>query len=336
MTTDISNEQEKLFINHFIEALKKDINSSQHGSEINSQVLFAACYLLEHPEECPHLGLEQIIHGVINMAVVLQSSKYGIITPERVGKELFNQYIEQSDLWFSGYNNALDTVRKAGEYWKIAIPVITRAAQGPLLVMSACVPNTLAVYFEYMKNFDNNIVPPKISTATSNINLNRNDELSFEMLPQKKLVRTERLVLGRICEDLSQKIDSLKDTPDISETTLSAATTLGRELSQAVKTYLGNKQDTGVIEHEAKKIFVEQCAESINKAKLLLNKELGWGDYLTNILKSISNAVLGASNFVAETIKIGTPFNFFTIKKAPFVDMVDDAQEKLKNNGHSG
>jgi hypothetical protein len=150
----------------FIEALNKDMKSAKHSGEVGYQVLGAVVELLqEHRSECS-LNLEQIMIGTLNMAISLHNFKYGIITPENIGIEIYSKFFNGYSLWYVGYNEALKTVNESNKYWQIAIPVIERAARSPLFI-TPCFSYSLQVYFEYLKHLDSNFIPPQLPTGNT-------------------------------------------------------------------------------------------------------------------------------------------------------------------------
>lgn len=323
-----TNSPEDLFVTRFIEALRQDMRSSKHGCQINAQVLNATVDLLQNRHECPQLTLEQMIRGALNMALALQSSKYGIIRPALVGEEKHKSYVTQMKRWFGDYNQALESATSY-DYWKIAIPVITRAAKGPLFMMSACVPNTLTVYFDYLKQLDNSFVPPQLPTGDSNFSVieGTEDWNNFSLEIVNKTDNEERLALKTIVHNLSDKVALLSSKNNISEQVLLSAVTLKSELSDAVELYMTHKSEPGVDKNEAQKLFLAQCSVAIDKAKPILEKELGWGDYLTNLAKLLTNAVIKATNAVT-----GSNYNFFSYAKTPLVIEVEEIEVDLKND----
>jgi hypothetical protein len=47
----------------------------------------------------------------------------------------------------------------------------------------------------------------------------------------------------------------------------------------------GSQEETG-------EVFKKTCQDKISKAMEVLDRDLGWGDYLINVAKSIANAVI--------------------------------------------
>ncbi|MCL9685172.1 hypothetical protein [Legionella maioricensis] len=312
------------FTERFITALTDDIHSSKHGTETNSQVLAVAKYLLNHPEVCPTLSLEQIIRGTLNMALALEDAKYRIIFAENVGEDKFKQYREERAKWFGDYDQGVDAaIGDLDSFWPIAIPVIKRAAKSPLFMMSSCVPKTLAVYFEYAKQLDNDFEPPTLpSPDRSHFSVPRDRQgyLEFEIDTRKvkKSSEDEKIFLKAILQDFSNKITQVSGN----EGTILVAEKLKTKLREAVDIYLDGQPTK-----EAKELFITSCSAAIEEAKPLLEKELGWGDYLTNLLKSLVNAVISATNSATRS-----NFTLFSKAKASLVPEVEDIEQNLRDN----
>ncbi|EHL32410.1 flotillin family protein [Legionella drancourtii] len=68
--------------------------------------------------------------------------------------------------------------------------------------------------------------------------------------------------------------------------------------------------------------FKKECAAIINKAKPILTRDLGWGDYLGNLLKSLLNIVIYG-------ITLGTVHSFFTSVKSVSLEALEQAESVL-------
>ncbi|MCW8385101.1 hypothetical protein OQJ18_07015 [Fluoribacter dumoffii] len=157
---------EQKYYPKFIEALLLDMRTSNYGGTVEDQTLGVAISLLEEPGKYTDLSLEKIIIGTLNMAITLQSSKYGNITPQTVGEDIYNKFTGESNYWFVGYNMALRNNKELSpqDALKFAIPVIERAAKGRFYI-TPCFPNTLNLFFEYCMELDPHFVPPQIPTG---------------------------------------------------------------------------------------------------------------------------------------------------------------------------
>ena len=69
--------------------------------------------------------------------------------------------------------------------------------------------------------------------------------------------------------------------------------------------------------------FNDSCATAITKAKQVLERDLGWGDYLGNLLKSLVNAVVW-------TFTVGSYSAFFPYSKSESLGAVEQEEQNLK------
>lgn len=159
---------ENTYYSKFIEALHLDMGSSKHSGEINHQVLKAAVSLLQEPERYTSLSLDQIIIGTMNMAIGLQIAKYRNISSDSVGEAIYNKYLRESRSWFLDFHDRIKSMKELSDEdsFKLAIPVIERAAQSPLY-LTPCVPNTLKLYFEYYQQLNEDFVPPNLPSGNT-------------------------------------------------------------------------------------------------------------------------------------------------------------------------
>ena len=70
--------------------------------------------------------------------------------------------------------------------------------------------------------------------------------------------------------------------------------------------------------------YIQGCAQLINDldTRRVLERDLNWGSFLTNLLKIIANAVLYVLTF-------GTTSGFFTLEKSRAITIVDEAKDEL-------
>jgi len=74
-------------------------------------------------------------------------------------------------------------------------------------------------------------------------------------------------------------------------------------------------------EQHAQKIFITASKKAINKAKPVLERDLGLGDYLMNFLKIIANAVISL---------VSTNHSFFKPTISKSVLAVEGLEEELE------
>ncbi|MFI4917999.1 MAG: Dot/Icm T4SS effector Wip [Legionellales bacterium] len=99
----------------------------------------------------------------------------------------------------------------------------------------------------------------------------------------------------------------------------SQAITLLADLRLARNRYRQNLNNPQLAAEHAEKTFKEQCAAAIQVAKPILERDLGWGDYLINLLKTITSAVMGLVGANA----------FFTHTKSESSEAVNQLEQDL-------
>ncbi|RUR13908.1 hypothetical protein [Legionella sp. km772] len=75
----------------------------------------------------------------------------------------------------------------------------------------------------------------------------------------------------------------------------------------------------GMNKEHAQKIFANACEKAINQAKPTLERDLGWGDYLTNLAIRLVNAVIAV-----------VTINYFPTVFKPIQTKSLEAVEKLQ------
>jgi len=126
--------------------------------------------------------------------------------------------------------------------------------------------------------------------------------------------------LNKIFKQLGDKINTIEKhkKPEAFDT----AQMLLDNLKSAKETMMKNLRTPQRNEQKDIDVFLKTCKESINKALPILEKDLGWGDFLKNILKSIANAVISVAT-------IGNKKNFFKLATTPSSEAVKDADKDL-------
>lgn len=332
---DIKN-LEKHYTKRFMDAITKDALSSKHASETNSQILWPARTLLAERERCPQLSLEQIIRGMLNFTLALEDSKYHIVTADKAGEDYPN-YREAIDKWSDAYNppQEKDSVRQYEMFVRRAIPVIESASHGDLYTMTACASNTLALYFEYAQKLNKNFQIPSPLAGDTHFNLGHSgdDNFEFKVVTQRAARNhlDEEIGLNQSLNNLRVKIDELKNDQTISPHGIKKATILHQRLQNVVNVYLDEQEklkqrpSSSSSSHDPRRVFVDSCTALINEAKPTLEKELGWGSYLTNLLKVLANTVIAGVNKV-----FNSSFLFFTLEKALLVSEVEDFEDDVE------
>lgn len=218
-------ELENTYYPKFIEALQRDMKTSNYSAQVNHQALSVAISLLREPGKYTGLSLEQIMIGTLNMAIVLQISKYGSIAPENIGENLYNNYVRESNYWFMGYNRALKNLKGLSDEdaLKLAIPVIERAAKGCLYI-TPCFPHTLNLFFEYCMQLNKDFIPPALPTGNTFHKWNQNQFLSFNTSYSSSLlsqslfaVKANRLPTEHLPSDLQNELNLLVEEDDVGD-----------------------------------------------------------------------------------------------------------------------
>lgn len=331
---DIKN-LEKHYTKRFMDAITKDALSSKHASQTNSQILWPARTLLAERERCPQLSLEQIIRGMLNFTLALEDAKYQVVTVQRAGEDYPN-YRKASNEWWRAYNlpQKDSSVRQGELFMRRAVLAIESASQNELYIMTACAPNTLALYFEYAQKLNKNFQIPALLAGDTPFNLGHPgyDNFEFKVVTQQvdRNDLDEETRLNQSLNNLQAKIAELGNDQKISPNSIEKATTLHQELQKAVNVYLAEQaireqNPAFASSHDPKKVFVAACTALINEAKPTLEKELGWGSYLTNLLKALANTVIAGVNKV-----FNSSFLFFTLEKALLVSEVEDFEDDVE------
>lgn len=144
-----------------------------------------------------------------------------------------------------------------------------------------------------------------------------------------ELEDNEHALLLKIHSEFAQKIDKLRNIPKQNQHALGVADQLSVVLAGAIDTYERNKSNITFTKEQAKIIFMDTCTTAINNTKLVLEKELGWGEYLTNLLKSFANVLIGATNTVRSAMGFQSQYTLFTPAKAPFLPEVEEMERNL-------
>lgn len=143
-------------------------------------------------------------------------------------------------------------------------------------------------------------------------------------IPEPEQIQPKDSRLTQIDDALSQlkiKIDGcdFKNYPDAQ----AVANKLHEDLSTARDTY-ANNLGAGH-ETDANILFISTCKTVIDEAKPILEKDLSWGEYLKNLLKTMVNAVIRQFH----------PNSLFSYARSPSLKAVEDAQQVFIPPGSS-
>lgn len=224
----ILRELEIAFIPKLIAALENDLATNLLGEQVGFQVLTPAISILQDVDRYTSLSMEQLMIGIMNLAVRMQVGKYGNIF-KNIDAAVTNKYLEET-AWFNAYGEALAAVGpelSEKDALKIAIPAIEQAAKSPLY-LTPCVSHTLKVYFEYLQQLDNTFVPPAIPTGNTFEKWSQAQFIRFHTAFSSSLVglclfavNKHKLPIGSLPTDLTEKLpsqdnhDNHEDTDDV-------------------------------------------------------------------------------------------------------------------------
>ncbi|RUR28694.1 hypothetical protein ELY16_01420 [Legionella qingyii] len=218
-------ELENTYYPKFIEALELDMHTSNHSAEVIHQVLNPALSLLKEPGKYTGLSLDQIMIGTMNMAITLQITKYGTLSPEIVESTLYDKYIREANYWFTGYNTALNNYQGLSDQdaLRLAIPIIERASKGCLYI-TPCLSHTLNLFFEYYIKLGNDFIPPNLPTGNTFHKWNQEQFLCFNTIYSSSLlshslfaVKAYRLPTTNLPEDLQDELNILSAADEVDE-----------------------------------------------------------------------------------------------------------------------
>ncbi|CEG56494.1 hypothetical protein [Legionella fallonii] len=209
-------------------------------------------------------------------------------------------------------------------------------SQPSVLFQSSTIKNSLKNVCEELEQSPcyrevNNIAPLPIfitkpwqqETLEQRKNLTKKSEGIVK--PYQKEIEAVRSELNKF----AIKINSLKEKNE-NPKVITIAENLYDELNNTVRLYEIVQQNEPEAGNQTKALFRKQCSKSINDAKSLLDKEQGWGDYLTNLLKSLVNAIISATNTIS-----GSSFTLFALAKAPMHSEIEIVEEVIADDSMS-
>ncbi|HAZ7572590.1 Dot/Icm secretion system substrate [Legionella sp. PATHC032] len=142
-----------------------------------------------------------------------------------------------------------------------------------------------------------------------------------EMLDKKIQVTLE--TVDQALEELKGKIGDINQHKY--DKAYEAAKILLRQLKEARDQYVFDLTNPQINFNEAGLKFKEACKLVIQDAKPILEKDLGWGEYLKNLLKMIVNTI-------AFCVTFGVSQGFFATTRAKSALAVDEAESALELN----
>ncbi|CEG57482.1 hypothetical protein [Legionella fallonii] len=142
-----------------------------------------------------------------------------------------------------------------------------------------------------------------------------------EQQRRKGFISSKENKINSILDDLAQKVGGIdqhyfKEAKDTAKQLLNA-------LHGAKSNYLTNLNNLDMNIENVNEDFENTCKSLIDEARPILERDLGWGTYLTNLLKTITNAIIYVVTF-------GQVNNFFKQEQAESMKTVEEVEQKLK------
>jgi curved DNA-binding protein CbpA len=151
-------------------------------------------------------------------------------------------------------------------------------------------------------------------------------KIDKQITDEKSLIQPENNFMKNILDDFSAKINVQKLKTNPNTKAIGIAEDLLHELENATDAYYKNLSDKKISADSSKTIFIDSCTNAITKVKPVLEQELGWGDYLNNLLKGLVNAIISTTNSITKS-----SYTLFTYAKAPLVSEVDEVEKNIKD-----
>jgi len=153
--------------------------------------------------------------------------------------------------------------------------------------------------------------------------INEQDLEQQRQAEHQRIAEQQAERINNILNGLQNRIDQIEqhNFPDA----VDAATELLRDLEACRDKYIESflRQPSIAGQTAAKEQYNCDCNIAIDKAKPILEKDLGWEDYLKNLLKSLVNTIIWATT-------LGNSNSFFSYKKPASLEAVVEAEENLK------
>ncbi|HAT7071554.1 TPA: hypothetical protein JAN90_01925 [Legionella pneumophila] len=137
---------------------------------------------------------------------------------------------------------------------------------------------------------------------------------------KEEMIKVSLQKVDKILEELESKIGKV-DQHNFGKAHRVASKLL-TELKEARNNYESNLKESQVTTEQAGAAFNVECGKAINKAKPVLERDLGWGDYLKNLMRTLANAVVW-------TVTLGNVNSFFPYARAASVKAVEQTEQDL-------
>ena len=163
-----------------------------------------------------------------------------------------------------------------------------------------------------------------ITVLLDKIKFMKNFILQFDKKPPVAAVLPKSKNIVKIDKALKTLKTKIGDIDKHSSTKAClAANQLLDSLTSARNAYQINLNNPDMDTNAANKQFTKQCNASIDSVYSILAKDLGWGPYLRNLLKTLANAVITLATF-------GIAGTFFTSEISPSVQAILQVTKDLK------
>ncbi|CEG57538.1 coiled-coil domain-containing protein [Legionella fallonii] len=151
----------------------------------------------------------------------------------------------------------------------------------------------------------------------------REQQLSEQLHKQhrKIFISSTELKINNILDELSRKIGDI-DQHHFKEALVTSERLLNA-LQEAKINYLIELNNLDMNITNVNKGFENTCKALIDKARPMLERDLDWGTYLTNLLKVIANAIIWVASF-------GQANSFFKQERSESIKIVEAVEQELK------
>ncbi len=138
---------------------------------------------------------------------------------------------------------------------------------------------------------------------------------------RERLIRLEEKRINDILNNLAQRIGGI--TQHHFDEARDTAENLLNVLQKAKIDYLNSLDNLDISPEGANEDFKQTCKALIDGSRSVLERDLDWGSYLTNLCKMLGNAIILVTTF-------GQVNNFFKQERAESIKAVEAAELQLK------
>lgn len=146
--------------------------------------------------------------------------------------------------------------------------------------------------------------------------------VSWENIEKEKRHKITKKVMLHIDMALIAFERKINSVEHYSEDAYQKAITLLDDLRHAQREHVIQLNDLNNCVSTAKMLFKDQCEQLITNATPVLARDLEWGDYLVNLLKTITNAIIWVTTF-------GQVNSFFKLVPCESLQAVEEMEKAL-------